>query len=318
VSSRAFVCLALVLFALHADDARGRPQKGDGPTAIAAAFGSLWVGRGDGTVLRFDAGTGKLQARFGGDGFVHAIAPGFGAIWVLGDRVLRIDPRSNRGRILRGTGSATTFELVTGAGSIWVADDGREVVDRIDPRASRRTTTVHVPGRVHGLAAGAGQILVVSVPARRITGLVGPRLIHRIEPASNRVSAPVLRLECDPGLQITRGAVWTTDQCAGTLVRRDPRTLAPTGRVRVGRWRTPLAAFGSIWLHAGVVGVEHITRIDPRDLRVRARIRARAVTITAGAGALWILEQIDGRTGVVRRVDPRTNRVVRTVRVGSG
>ena len=60
-----------------------------GPTTIAVGFGSVWVGLGSGEVVRLDARTGRETARLKGGptGFVHGLAVGHGALWVLRGRV---------------------------------------------------------------------------------------------------------------------------------------------------------------------------------------------------------------------------------------
>lgn len=254
----------------------------------------------------------RVQTVLRGRGFVHSLTHGYGSVWALQDHVVRIHPKRGQATVLSDTGSATTFKLAVGAGAVWVADDGRDVVDRIDPRLTKRIATVRIPGRAFGLAAGPEQVLVVSVPTRgRVTGPAGPRLLRRLDPRTNRVSPPLSRLECDPGMAITRDATWTTDPCAGTLVRRDPQTLAATGFRRVGRWRAPVAGFGSVW----IVGPSSVTRVDPKTLRVIARIPVGGSAATVGEGALWLLGCWGCDTTVIRRIDPHTNRVDRTIRV---
>lgn len=130
--------------------ATARTAKGDGPSAIVAAFGSIWVGTGGGLVIRMDAGTMRVQSVFRGQGFVHALDSGFGSIWALQDRVVRIDPERGKTKVLAETGSATTFDLAAGDDAVWVADDGRDVVDLIDPRLTKRTAAIRVPGRAFG------------------------------------------------------------------------------------------------------------------------------------------------------------------------
>lgn len=313
---RAFVCIVsfAAIAATTGADATARSAKGEGPTSIVAAFGSIWIGTGSGAVIRIDARTMRLQRVHRGRGFVHSLARGYGAVWALQDHVVRIHPKRGQATVLSDTGSATTFELAVGAGAVWVADDGRDVVDRIDPRLTERTATIRIPGRAVGLAAGHEHALVVSVPTRgRVTGPAGIRLLRRLDPHANRVSPPLVRLECDPGIAITRDATWTTDPCAGTLVRRDPKTLAATGARRVGRWRAPVAGFGSIWL----IGQRSVTRVDPETLRVIARIPAGGSVATVGEGAVWLLECWGCDNTVIHRIDPGANRVVATIRVPS-
>jgi hypothetical protein len=312
LSVLAGIVLAAAIVVAASRDAAAGPAKGEGPQTIAAAFGSIWVGTGSGAVLRINAKTGDVQAVFRNTGFVHALAAGFGSIWALQDRVVRIDPRSGRAHELPETGSATTFNLEAGAGAIWVADGGRNAVDRIDPRKSRRVATVRVPGRAWGLAAGRGQVLVVSAPARGpLTGPGGPRELRRIDPATDQLSAPLVRLDCDPLITIARRVIWTVDPCKGKLAARSPETLEATSFRDVPRWGTPVIGFGSLW----VVGSRSLVRLDLNTLRIVARIRVGGASPVVGGGALWLLDYRGGRGEVIHRIDPHKNRVAATFRV---
>jgi hypothetical protein len=280
-----------------------------GPVMIATGFGSVWVGLGSGEVVRLDAETARERARLPGapTEFVHGLVVGHGAVWALRGRMVRIAPRDNSTREVRGFGSATSFKAVLGADAVWAVDDGRNTVLRVDPRRMRVAAQIRVPGRAFGLAAGGDHVFVVSVPTSGpVTGPSGLRQVRRVDPRTNRISRPLVRLNCDPGIAVGRRAVWTTNPCDGWLVRRDLRTLEPTARKRVPRQMTPVLGFGSVWL----VGGNRVLRVDRRSLRVLASIPARGTTAAAGAGAVWVLSMGNGIRGSVTRIEPRTNRVV--------
>jgi streptogramin lyase len=280
-----------------------------GPTTIAVGFGSVWVGLGSGEVVRLDAGTGRETARLKGGltEFVHGLAVGHGALWVLRGRLTRIDPRTGTVRDVRGIGSATAFTIAVGTGAVWVADDGANSIVRVDPRRARRATVIRVPGRAFGLAARGRQVLVVSVPGSGpVTGPGGRWYLHRIDPKTNRLSPPLVELDCDPGIAIGTAAVWTTDSCSGALVRRDPKTLRPTGRIEAPATHGIAVGFGSVWL----VGGDRVRRVDAETLHVTASIAVRGTSAAIGANAVWVLSMGNGLRGNVTRIDPRTNRVV--------
>jgi streptogramin lyase len=305
-----FVVVA-VLAALPADAAQ---LKGDGPSAIAVGFRSVWIGMGSGDILRYDAGTGAQQARFRATptSFVHGLTVADGAVWGVRGRVVRIDPRRDRIREVRGVGSATLFAISPTAGALWLVDDGSNEIVRIDPRRGRVAARIPVPGRAWGLGAGDGRVIVLSVPGRdAVSGPVGLRFLRRVDPRTNRLGAPLVRLGCDVGVTVGGGAVWTFGFCDGVLARRDPQTLRVVRQTKVGVLsQAPLVAFGSVWLasRGGVL------RIDPATLVVVARIPARSLVLERGAGFVWAL---DPPHFVVRKLDPRTNRVVARFRVGT-
>jgi streptogramin lyase len=280
-----------------------------GPTTIAFGFGSVWVGLGSGEVVRLDARSGRETARLKGGPteFVHGLAVGHGALWVLRGRLTRVDPRAGTARDVGGIGSATAFTIAVGKSAVWVADDGANSVMRIDPRRARRVAVIRVPGRAFGLAARGRQVLVVSAPSSGpVTGPGGRRHLHRVDPKTNRLSPPLVELDCDPGIAIGTAAVWTTDPCSGALVRRDPKTLRPSGRIEVPTSYGITLGFGSVWLVTG----NRVLRVDPETLHIRASIAVRGTSAAIGANAVWVLSMGNGIRGNVTRVDPRTNRVV--------
>jgi streptogramin lyase len=300
--------VAVILLAASAGDGAA---KGNGPTSIAAGFGSLWVGMGDGSVLRFDADSGRQQARLraGTSGFVHGLIVGYDAVWALWNPLSRIDPRRNVSRDVPQTASATAFGVAVGAGSVWVADDGLNEILRIDPGQGKLVARIPVPGRAWGIAAGPRNAIVVSVPTHGpVSGPEGTRFLRRLDPKTNKLSAPLARLTCDVGIAVGSQAVWTLDSCTGTLARRDPRTL----KVRQQRAmhvlsQTPALGFGSLWLarRGGTL------RVDPTTLRVLAVIPARSILAAVGSGSVWALDAGDfRRRPTVRKIDPKTNRVV--------
>jgi hypothetical protein len=304
VRIRVLIAAAVLLAASAGDGA----AKGEGPTSIAAGFGSLWVGMGSGEVFRFDAESGKQEARLGGGNtFVHGLATGYDGLWVVRNRLSRVDPRHNVTRDVAGTASTTAFAVATGAGSVWIADDGSNEIVQIEPDRARVVARIRVPGRAWGVAAGPRNVIVVSVPtAGPVSGPGGTRLLRRLDPQTSKLSAPLARLTCDAGVLVGSQAVWTLNACTGVLARRDPHTLA----VRRQRpmhvlSQTPALGFGSLWLarRGGTL------RVDPTTLRVLAEIPARSVAVTVGARYVWALDVGGaGRRPAVWRIDPRTNR----------
>jgi hypothetical protein len=306
---RILVLIALlVLLAANAGDGSA---KGEGPTSIAAGFGSLWVGMGNGDVLRFNSESGRLEARLKGGPmqFVHSLAAGYGAVWVVRDRVTRVDPRHSALRDIPGTASATAFGIAAGAGSIWVADDGSNEILRIGPVPARLLARIRFPGRAWGVAAGPRNVVVVTVPTQGpVSGPQGVRFLRRLDPKTNEVSAPLARTTCDVGMTVGLQAVWTMNACTGNLARRDPHSLKVRRQRAINALsQTPVLGFGSLWLarRGGTL------RVDPTTLRVLAEIPVRSVAVAVGAGYVWGLDVGGaGRGPSVRRISPRTNRVV--------
>jgi hypothetical protein len=299
------LCTVVLVVATCTADVAAKGLKGDGPTSIAAGFGSVWIGFGSGDIVRFDASSGNPQASISGIAYVHAITVAFGAIWVVAGGVARVDPATGVTRNVRGLADADLVEVAGGAGALWVVDGGSNEILRIDPRRVKVTARIRVPGRAWGVAAGTHQILVLSVPHRGpVTGPSGTRFLQRLDLRTGRLSAARARLSCDAGMAVGFGAVWTLDACTGSLSRLDARTLRLERQRKLGVLsQTPALGFGSVWL-ASRGGVR---RIDPTTLRTVAVIPARSLTVVVGDAAVWAF---DPAHDMLRKIDPLTNRVV--------
>ena len=129
----------------------------DFPSALRAAYGSLWVTcTGTGVVSRLDPATGDLQAEVRLKPGIRFLTEGADSLWVLNTTegtVERIDPATNTlvasidvGEVIKGG------DLAFGHGSVWarVTD---AMVARIDP------TTNAVTDR-YGERAGGGSVAV--------------------------------------------------------------------------------------------------------------------------------------------------------------
>lgn len=125
----------------------------EGAVAVRAGFGALWVPTNEGTVERYDLGSGAWTSVSVGPR-PRFLDIGFGAVWVMnqGDgSVSRIDPRSGESEQIAMTGVAIGGgDLTVGGGAVWLRTDS--LVIRIDPRTRRAT---HVIGPPPGSASAA-------------------------------------------------------------------------------------------------------------------------------------------------------------------
>jgi streptogramin lyase len=117
------------------------------------------------------------------------------------------------------------------------------------------------------------------------------------------------------------GSVWMNDTSRAQLLRVDPDSRRVTARLPVRGQVTMTSGAGSLWaLQEGSPGgfgfQGPLLRIDPATGGVTARIRLRAPAgqpfageeVLSARGAVWV----GGQDGALR-IDPRTNRVARTV-----
>jgi YVTN family beta-propeller protein len=179
-----------------------------GANPVAVGHGSVWVGRGYGTVARVDAVTGDVATTTVGNN-PSAIAVGAGAVWVVDDAdntLSRIDPTSS------GAVTSTTpvgrgpSAVAAGAGAVWVANTQDDAVARVDPDSGSVVHTIQVGRRPTGIAVGAGAVWV----ANSLSGTVS-----RIDPTTNQVEATIEVGEAPQSVTVAHGEVWVSVQDRG-------------------------------------------------------------------------------------------------------
>ena len=165
--------------------------------------------------------------------------------------------------------------------------------------------------------------LVGQVPARRtallrfgddsLWSMTADGTLERIDLESHEVTRS-LGVGVHPGgLAVGEGSVWVTDADSPTLLRVDarygsvdkialPAKSGGAGGVSVGA--------GSVWV---AQGESRVLRIEPRTGRVVHRFHVPyASDVVQGDGKAWV---VSSGSGIVRRVDPATNRITGLVRV---
>lgn len=202
-----------------------------------------------------------------------------GALWVADcqDKTLnRIDTKTARITAIIPTGLASPdgeMNVVSGAGSIWVASDKTGRIARVDPATNTVVASVKVePGSCY-LAFGEGALWAVSASSQTV---------QKVDTASNTVVVST-KLGKAPGfLAAGEGGVWVQEQGDGTVARIDPFTGAVTGRVKVDetlKWGDIDTGGGKIWLRT--TANQTFVTIDPKSLAILARIGK-----ASGSGAL--------------------------------
>ena len=166
-----------------------------------------------------------------------------------GDRVARIDPRTNRllDRPVR-TG-ASPQSLAVGGGSLWVANHDERTVARIDLASGRLVADIPVPSEPHRVAYGAGAVWV---------GNWHDNSVSRIDPATNRlVGSPIpIGAHHAGNLVVGAGGVWVTsdyrvDGAAEdtVVIRIDAQTNRAVETIAVGGHPIDVAAAGgAVWV----------------------------------------------------------------------
>jgi hypothetical protein len=127
--------------------------------------------------------------------------------------------------------------------------------------------------------------------------------VHRIDPASNRITAVVrVGTTLCQGLGSTGDAVWACDDAG--VARIDSRTGRITARAAVGHLGEPQKfplAQGRIWLLAGDNGT--LLGLDPvtGDVVKRVPLGRRCTSVGAAGSSVWVTCRNEG---LVLQVDP--------------
>jgi DNA-binding SARP family transcriptional activator/streptogramin lyase len=211
---------------------------------VAIAFGSVWVADGnDGTLTRIDAASGQIQRRLQltapdalGPSTVFFVAADGRYVWTtLGDRLLRIDPKTNAvtGRLSVGAPTA----LATGGGSVWVTTIAERLL-RIDPRSVTLTGSIDRSNAAVGASFGDAALWLVDG---------GPGL-DRIDPSTLAVASFATGLHSVTTVAAGAGAVWVGTS-SGRLRKIDASSGSVGATLRVGNPISAVAIQGAdAWL----------------------------------------------------------------------
>ena len=286
------------------------------------------------TLVRIDPKSNKIAAVTpvgvpgdeGGVGAVDAAAGGE-IVWVYNwaDHTVRaVDPRRDAVERIVAVGGFTPFgagnSIAADATGAWVlsSQGGSGVLTRVQPGFAVVPQTFSLRYDPLAVAVGAGAVWVA---ARN----VGKDAVLRISRSTGAVLAAVSVRGTDiQSIAVGDGAVWVL-QRDGTISRIDADMTRITGRVNIPATEVGQIAAddGSVWATVSLAARGNaLVRIDPRTLRVTRTVFApHARTpqkmpsysrVALGDGTVW-WNGVD--SGSVSRVDPRTGRIVSTIRL---
>ena len=243
------------------------------------------------------------------------LTTGYGAVWIIGSGVIyRVDPASARtvAAIPAAGASSKGSQIATGAGAVWATSNGGHVgVYRIDPRRNRVTSFIRLQPNPIGITVAHGRVWVTEPKE-------GPGIVVRIDPRTNRVSGPPIRVGPGPGSIVSgAGTLWVSGM--DYVSRINPATGAVStahggpwggtdsfGNARISR--IDAAGAGSLW----TIGVNAVRRVDPANGHVTAAIPVpHAWLVIYWHGLAWALTGAGpSGLGTVVAIDPASNRVV--------
>jgi YVTN family beta-propeller protein len=182
--------------------------------------------------------------------------------------------------------------LIPGFGSIWVVDQTRDALVRVDPKRAAGTR-IPVGRGPSDVAVSASHLWV----ANR-----GDDTVSRIDPLTNRVDETRPVGNSPASVAVGEGGVWVADSGDGTVTELDPVSGKPRGRpVHVGGSPTAIAAGeAGVWVVDSANG--RLVRISPgpRDVTPVTTGAAQATAVATGFGYAWITSA----DGTVERIDP--------------
>jgi len=206
-----------------------------------------------------------------------------------------LDPSPGRQIHLGGSPAA----VAVGEGAVWVANQTRAGVSRLDP------ATGHVVGEPIRVGAGPAAI---AVGGGAVYVACGDDSVWRIDPASGTAIRGEARIGDPAGIAYGEDGVWVTSASDGTISRLDPDSLASTGEpIAVGAQPGDVAVGdGRAWVADGREGT--VSSIDAESGEVTS-------TIEAGEFGVFALALDDEGEVVAARSNDRLNRRIELVRI---
>ena len=293
------------------------------------------------SLVRLDPRSGKrtLVVPVGVEPGPIAFTPG--AIWTVnhGDRtVSRYDLRTHRVQT-RGGFPQQPYDVVADmAGNVWVSSK-TPIVTRLaagvggtssGPLYPSMAQTIGVPGPGVGHEAlGAGYVWAIVGP---LTFPGEDDRLSLIDMQGNRVASSIRLGRSTTTIAFGYGSAWigAYDGSASWLAFISAGSTEPEWIRLVtgdrcgppydpGPYGAPFVATGagSVWvLTCGQTKEEQLIKVDPETRRILARIPMSKLVpsfLAVGAGSVWV---DSGLSPTVSRIDPRTNKVIRTIRIG--
>jgi DNA-binding beta-propeller fold protein YncE len=136
---------------------------------IAVGAGAVWAADVTELVLRASPVTGRVNGSLNLGTIPTALAAGYGSVWVgssSGRRLVvwRLDPQTLRVDQTVTVGTADSFlatvDVAVGAGSVWTTDYDEGTLVRIDPASGTVSKTIHIGGHPRGIAVGKNRVWV--------------------------------------------------------------------------------------------------------------------------------------------------------------
>ena len=177
-----------------------------GAYSVAVGYGGVWVGSGQGKVIRLDPATGDFVTSVPIGQTPTDVATGEGAVWVttLEGRTIRIEPRTNA---VTAAAFAPSFpfplSIAAGGGAVWVGQPGERAgtVWRIDPTTVSATGTTAVFALPRGIATAPSAVWIAGGTAGTVV---------KIDTGTGRVLGTIRLGNAPLDVAADRRRVWVT------------------------------------------------------------------------------------------------------------
>jgi hypothetical protein len=210
---------------------------------------------------------------------------------------------------------AVTARVPMGAGptglgyghdQLWVTRDDATVA-RVDPRSGHIRASTRVGRFPVRVAVGSRWAWVANSAGDSVS---------QLDAETGRLRRTIAVGDQPSGIALAADAVWVVCASDTRLYRIDPAGGRVVATIQIGRPPTDLSAIAAGPSGLWVTTLGHVIQISPRTNTVAASVRVRAPTdVTVGPRVVWVTSIQHRR---VTRIDPRSNAVSGSFRVGRG
>jgi streptogramin lyase len=286
-------------------------------------------------LAQVDPRTNSVTGRIAIPGDPSAVATGEGSVWVTSDKgnLSRVDPRTQKVTATIAIGNRPDA-LAVGEGAVWVGTRAGTLA-KVDVTSNKVVATIPLGGVLESVAVGEGAVWAAASDGR----------VYRIDPVTAGIDftarvAPSSTGDIGVAISVGQGGVWVarsyafSDPNSGisqlpiTATTEEVFRLSPdTGIVQESLRLVKTAVNGRVGVGAIAVTPSDLWATDPFQRKVyrlapqaltivdeipHVGVYPSAIAIEAG-GDLWVASSTDG---VLFRIVPTTNEVLRTIPIG--
>lgn len=236
---------------------------------------------------------------------IVAIQPWATASHAIGadNQVVGLDGSGNVDHTVAIAGSPAA--LVSSGSSLWVAEPGPRMLERVNAPTGKATDRVPLPTPPGAMTVFRGGVWVASTTGGIVLRIAQGRVTQTVTIGAAGAAA----------IGSGTSGLWAADATDRTLVQIDPVKGVPERRIALDFSPAAIAVDRFLWVVDYDTGV--VRELDPQTEQELGSVHVGngPVAVTTGAGAVWVANSLDG---TVSQIDPHSLSVVRTIPVGDG